>query len=394
MDTASRRVTRRQARESRRMTHRQRGGSAIIDPIPFKPANVSNGFKTLFEGQLPDDLQFLVSSTTPPADDEKAKHYFTIIQQQDVITRALLRVIYTTAGLPVDNPEPDTIISQWQTEIQSRPDKMNAILSLLTYVRNLFLLKIGDTAATGITGISSNTRPKLDDLLFTETSGRLSGAPLAGEILELMLYPRRLENIFVTSVAMIIQNLLTDDSALRTVTTAPDSSTKTRLIELLATQYAAYINSVSFTTTNRETRDSFSAMSKKPTIVEMISFFKEFLTEINTTPDSRLTPSITPGKLAGIIYKQCKSSGIANITDRILEMTTAAPPGRPARTVADDRDKYGLPDAIYDTVDLGNKVTFGGIYTAIGKDAEKLHFLLHLLYTLEHPETEAATSTT
>lgn len=422
MDGGSRqrRLTRRQARESRRQTRRfqwEQAGGANIVPYMELPAAIDGETldpATELKKQLPETLRFITekpvitvglpSTASSPAN--AAVQYFTILQHQDVITRAVLRTIYVLLGLPADVSDEKQIIRAWIEQVKGKPVKQNQIKDIIRAVRNLFVLIPEDTGplaspTSGATGgtvksrPTPQTRPKLDDFLFADTTSRgTKEQRLENEILELMLYPKRMENIFVESVAQIINTLLVDDSALVPIRTIADDNTKKSFIKLLAFQYTAYVNSLAYSTTNRKLRDTFSAMSAMLSEDTLITFFDEFLTTILTEgPDPRISADTTNGVLTGIIFRECKN-GRENISDKILrKLSDVSKLSRPVRipdtTVS---QLYGFPDPAFTVPPLIEGVTFGSLLRALSvsqTSAETLHFLIHLLYTLEHSTATA-----
>jgi hypothetical protein len=348
-----------------------------------------------------EELKFILPSVDAATIDDatKAKHYYTIIRRQDDILQAVLKTIYKMVGVTSDPPVADEIISKWGT-IKDIETKKAEIYDLVKFARDMIILNKKDktlvTISSGNPLATGKTRPKLDDFIFTKTSER---AKSGMDILEVMLYPKRLTNIFVECVANIIQELSsTPENALKSITDASPELRDT-LIALLSLQYAAYIRSVSNIETNNNERDFISTMSNKPEAADIYTgFFRDFISVVTTRESPTINSRITAGALAGIIFKQYKEGGAVALTRRVL--TTIKTTGSVTRSTLEGTNTlFGLPDEQYTTHPLIEDITFGDIINricnpALADSAEKLHFLLHLLYKLEHttaPETAPPT---
>lgn len=402
MDGGSRTTRKLRYRDARRLTRRQqRGGSAIIVPMEL-PAEDPRIVMLREILSTDEELKFILPSVGAATIDDatKAKHYYTIIRRQDDILQAVLKTIYKMVGVTSNPPVADEIISKWGT-IKDTETKKEEIYDLVKFARNMIILNKNDktlvTISSGNPLATGKTRPKLDDFIFTKTSER---AKSGMDILEVMLYPKRLTNIFVECVASIIQELSsTPENALKSITNASPELRDT-LIALLALQYAAYIRSVSNIETNNNERDFISTMSNKPEAADIYTgFFRDFISVVTTRESPTINSRITAGALAGIIFKQYKEGGAVALTSRVL--TTIKTTGIVTRSTLEGTNTlFGLPDEQYTTHPLIEDITFGDIINricnpALADSGEKLHFLLHLLYKLEHstaPETVPPTT--
>jgi hypothetical protein len=196
-------------------------------------------------------------------------------------------------------------------------------------------------------------------------------------------------------MARIIQELSGENPrALTTLKSAPPA-TQDSLTTMLATQYISYVKSTAFTVTNRELRDFFSAMSTKPGSEKVLTeFFIEFIKEALSDEMPAITRDIKPSQIAGLVMKHYKSGPKEDLTVRTLR--TIKTSGVPGRTlISGENTLFGLPDEKFCVPPVIEDISFGDIINKICNpglqaDAEKLHFLLHLLYTLEHLESAPA----
>jgi hypothetical protein len=350
--------------ERRRITHSRRtrspqrqqqqvGGAAFLD--------LSDQTKDLLRPVLSGTpLVFLVdpSNTLSPA-----QKYYTIIQRQDELTSAILKAIHNDLGLS-ENSSPAEI----STALNSKTDAVITVyIDSIRSVRNLIYLKIDPTA----TGAAAN-RAKLDDILSVNMS---TVTMKKQKLLELLLYPARMTNLFVTAVARLILSLRTDSTAIKEASTP-------ELIGLLAKQYASYVQALSYTETAKELRDYGAAFSLKPAALSVVeTFFNEFIQTPATPTAAFKTRSL--GYLAALIYHDptlgwAKAPGSSPLlppapSTRITATAAAAAPV--------PRNEYGLPDAATDNDDLGDGFTFGKFLSWM--TPEQMHFAIHLRYAIE-----------
>jgi hypothetical protein len=349
------------SRRTRSPRHRQVGGAAFLE--------LSDQTKDLLRPVLSGtSLDFLVD---PSNNLSPAQKYYTVIQRQDELTSSVLKAIRIDLGLSENSLAADISVA-----LNGKSDDViTAYVNSIRSVRNLIYLKIN------ITSEARTNLAKLDDILTTVTDPRQ-------KLLELLLYPTRMTNLFVTAVARLILALRADQGAITEASTP-------NLITLLVKQYTSYVQALAYTETAKELRDYGAAFSLKPAEKKIIeTFFSEF---ILTAAATYVSPTAAfkkrnLGYLAALIYHDhtlgwAKKRGSSPLLPSAPLLRRSRTSGAAAPV---ERDEYGLPDAATDDDDLGDRFTFGNFLSWM--TPEQMHFAIHLRYVIERERQLLATS--
>jgi hypothetical protein len=216
-----RRKTRRQARESRRITHRQRGG-AKWPSITESPTS-GTFIATLKE------RGFKIETGVPPNRDTLLT-YFDYQSRQDDIFDAVYSTLITylkSKSIEFNEDDPATVIKKYK-EINDEKEAFALILNNAELLIN-FSVDVEENKELGKT--------KLQELK--------AGVPLP----LLILYPNRLKNMLMLALANIFVSLTKPENSIL----LDDDNAR----PLIAAQYEGYAQSLSYTLTAKPLSDGF-----------------------------------------------------------------------------------------------------------------------------------------
>jgi hypothetical protein len=225
-DTSGHRRTRRQARESRRMTHKrqwkQSGGADWPKDLPAEliDALSAKGFTSL--------IRLKAGMTTPPTDNQIMEDYIKCLERQDEIFEVVIGLIRQKvsdaigSGLDLNNPE---VIAANIVAINAQKGTVqpyiDAAESLITFVVDKIV-----TDETKLQEIRSDKTP----------------------LSLLLLFPAKLRNLLIEALANIFVVFKDNKKALLLSPLTKD---------ILAAQYEGYAQSLAYTLTARPLRDGF-----------------------------------------------------------------------------------------------------------------------------------------
>lgn len=232
------RITRRAKQRARRHTHKhnQRGGAAWAPVFASEEDVRFKDWKAEIDGNeelkaLFPSLQLLDrnKATTDEEKQERLLTYFNCMAHQDKLFRAALNIIRkkVAASLNVDSITHDIILEKADAIDAQKP-------ALMEYFRDVERM-------VSFTEDKDGAKPKMRQM-YTDNNSTLS---------TLLLFPSRVDNIFIMALSEIICNLIEESTILRT------ASNKS-IIKVLATQYDSYVQALAHTLTAFPLRDGFN----------------------------------------------------------------------------------------------------------------------------------------
>jgi hypothetical protein len=419
-------MTRRAKQRARRHTHKhnQRGGAAWAK---FGDTRYGDWMKEL---KSTDELRSLFSglidvNRTDNEDSSKKEQinvYLNCLAHQDKLFRTALKIIYKKLGITNVNDSKEII-----AKAKGLDEGKKSMLEYIKDVENLVYFKRKAT-------------PPHNKISQMEAEG-------VSSITTMILFPMRLENIFIRGLSEIIVNIISDDSIIRT---ASNSSIKL----ILAVQYHSYVQSLAYTLTTYPLRDGYYLAQNVGNVESEISIKREAgacsapstrrsdriaaVAAATTSAESeegdaactpikgkvletfwykfvdRVSQLIETTTTEEVLFKNVSATGddcTNRITDYTWEELTAHMllyaklKGKDMNILTKllsvctqpttlDRARSQTPDATYDNVHIGDTgVTFSQLMSNVKID--QLEFLLHLEVAIKEAlarrETEAAT---
>lgn len=378
---------------------KQKGG--FIEPFVFEQrggadmkavASENNDRKSYWQDVLEEDAElrvFLDDYGVPPTtEEEKAtrlENYLTILSRQDdLFTYALeamalhlSRLIYAEKNGAVVNIKLGDYESMkgYASFINSKKDIMMSYIEDVEKLLN-FQVEGGDTKIN-----------------------QIKQEPLT----TLLLFPWRVNNVFVQSLAKILVGLKRNDETLTDIRAEADVGVVTRsqkddLHDLLASQWESFAMSQAYSLTAKELRDGFfmnqGVQDFKDTL-QTETFWKSLAEKIGTIPAipacKDLKGSTTYVDIVSGLYGLYKNG---NLTPKSI-LTLYSGCAIDTTLVSGLADTYLPNRALWDTAIMTNGATLSKLLSFM--DDTTLQFMLHLAYTiqtLENPtkQTDAANS--
>ena len=342
---------------SLRVTQKRQRGGVRLDKWPDVGERTDEWKSALAQSVVAKDLETLFM----PKDENKPEHlelWFRVLERQDDLFDVALEIMSKSVG--VDDIQ--KIIATGPDKIEAQREKLVAYLIDVEKMVNFN----HDTGKTGITKLNQISDNKSEPLL------------------SLFLFPNRVHNMFIESLANIFV-ALKNDSQMLTHIKNPFLAT------VVAAQYKSYVLSNSMTTTGMIQRDGYyldyPCTKLKNDFVANISdtFYVSMLTEIALGLDKSYNDlfSNTEGckyyiddwdwpKIAAHIFLAYKAGGLTDILKRFNTECSPQPTKRPQL-----QTKY-YPHEYTDIVVRG--VQFGTLLSNMSY--MKLEFILQLSYKI------------
>ena len=359
------RTTRRNRHIGRRHTKKQRGGAPfyIIPSDRIADWRAAIGDKGLTESlqTLLEDRERLVGR-----DEEVMNHYINILERQDDLFAAALDIIRTKLKITTED---DIITRAGVIDVESRRQEF---MPYLDDVENLINFVVDETVDP------EHGATKLQHIRSTDE-------PLS----TLLLFPSRLQNVFIQSLARICVELLKDNSILTKLTT--ENAQK-----ILAEQYKAYAHSTAYQLTARDLRDGFFLNQGVNDFREEVeTFWPAFVSELAKLPEdkeslfrqatgcSHSLKEVSWGYITAHVYGLAKHGSIDEL---LLLFSENCNTEEPLTNV----ERTYIPSSKYDTVKIRGGPTFGALMSNM--DDTTLQFILQLSYTIKKMQAEEQTS--
>jgi hypothetical protein len=359
------RTTRRNRHAGRRHTKKQRGGA----PFYTIPQNRMEDWRAAIGDKgLTESLQTLFENreSLVGREQEVMNHYINILERQDDLFAAALDIIRKKLTITTED---DIIVRADAIDVARRREEF---MPYLDDVENLLNFVVDET----IDRILGAT--KLQQIRSTDE-------PLS----TLLLFPARLQNIFVQALARICVELLKDDSILSKLTT---ENAKT----ILAEQYKAYTHSTAYQLTARDLRDGFFLNQGIQDFREaMNNFWTEFVSELVALPADenslfrqatgcpRSLKAVSWGYIAAHVYGLAKLGSLDELLSTFSEKCATDAP-------LSDAERTHIPNTKYDDILVRGGPTFGALMSNM--DDTTLQFILQLSYTIKKIQAEEQTS--
>lgn len=297
---------------------------------------------------------------------ETMEDYFKLIEAQDEVFDAAAALIAVKSGLPSPYSADD---------IAPRADAIDAQrAAMMEYIKDVEKLLVFTPDAV----VSA-------DLGATKLQ-KIYGDP-AETLTTLLLFPKRLNNMFVDSVANLLITLKQDDSVVR------QSAMNAAMLHAAVIQYNTYVVGTTLLNTSLVPRDGFFLNQGEDEFradIETERFWETLLTEINRVKDFTVEQvfvmkeegcvrDIREASWAVItahIFLAYKLDAIGNILALFTEpcATTALPVG--------DRRPH-MPNPVYDAAPVRG-TTYGTLLSLM--EDTQLQYILHLTYVIKKNE--------
>lgn len=237
------RITRR-AKHTQRHTHKQRGGAAWSTFGPRYDDWVEEIGNDAELSKLVSTLS--LSNRNEGTDDDSKKNnlrtYLNCLAHQDKLFRIALKIIYKKLGVTNVNDTKEIIAKAGtlDTTKEAMIEYIKDVEKLVTFERKgRFHNKISQMEAEGLTSIAT-----------------------------ILLFPMRVENMFIRGISEIIVNVMKDSTI---ITDATNPSIKL----ILAVQYHSYIQSLAYTLTTYPLRDGYHIVQPVGNVESEISIKRE-----------------------------------------------------------------------------------------------------------------------
>lgn len=356
-------ITRRNRHVGRRHTKKQRGGAIFY----IIPSNRLNDWRSsLADKGLSESLQTLFENREQLSGREQdvMNHYINILEHQDDLFITAVDIIRKKLNIS----STDDIIAR-AAEIDKR--------------RSDFMPYIDDVESLINFVVDSDVDPTLGATKLQEI--RSSTESLS----TLLLFPARLQNIFIQSLARICVGLLKDSSILTKLNSVNAQ-------QILAEQYKAYTHSTAYQLTAHDLRDGFFLNQGIKDFTESVKdFWATFVEELvklptekdslfhHTTTCPRSLKSVSWGYIAANVYGLAKLGSL----DELLIMFSES--CRTDTPITDSERKH-IPNVKYDSVVIRSGPTFGALMSNM--DDTTLQFILQLSHTITKIQAEAQPS--
>ena len=360
------RTSRRKNHVGRRQTKKQRGGAPFYT-IPV--ARIEDWRSAISDRKLFDSLSTLFENreTMVGREEEIMNHYINILERQDDLFAAAMDIIRKKLGVA----STDDIIAR-AVEIDGRRAEF---MPYIDDVENLINFTI-DGAIDRRLGAT-----KLQQIRSESES-----------LSTLLLFPARLQNVFIQSLAQICVGLLKDADIL-TKLTSPNAQ------QILAEQYKAYTHSTAYQMTARDLRDGFFLNQGVADFKGNVSqFWKEFVAELVKIRDIAnigevfTQPGVCPHNLHTVSWGYIAANvyGLAKLGNVEGLLQLFADPCLTTEPLPEDAGRTHIPNAKYDAAVIRGGPTFAALMSNM--DDTTLQFLLQLSYTIQKLQAEEPTS--
>ena len=230
--------------QKQRHTHKQRGGAAW--------STFGDRYEDWVEEiEKDEELRKLVSTLSLANRNEESdnnskknilKSYINCLAHQDKLFRTALKIIYKKLGISNVNDTKEIIAKAGtlDTSKETMIEYIKDVEKLVTFERKgRFHNKISQMEAEGLTSIAT-----------------------------ILLFPMRLENMFIRGMSEIIVNIMKDSTI---ITDANNPSIKL----ILAVQYHSYVQSLAYTLTTYPLRDGYHLIQNVGNVESEISIKRE-----------------------------------------------------------------------------------------------------------------------
>jgi hypothetical protein len=370
------RTSQKQRQHSQRHTYKQRGGAPWYQIPASRAAEWAEPLRQIGISAIP--------NTDRDIPTKRMDEYFMALEKQDELFDIAIKLIAAKLGLPAKYSASDIA----RIPDIDAPAKRTEMLAYVDDVEQLVNLAI------------DRDETDTDNLTKLQEIRSAGDEPLS----TLLLFPKRLNNVFVQSLANILIVLKADQSILR------DAALNPTMTYAAAVQYDANVRGNAYFQTSRNLRDGFymsqgkSEFNKEIALVAPVvgrvatrsdtappNFWVMLLQElaaVNTLTEADIFKVNSVGCLFDIIYatwaKITAHVFLAykfNKIDNILQFfkdtcTTTDPP-------ADDPERPHIPNKAFDKVDIRG-TTFEKLLSNMGDTT--LQYILHLAYTIRKNE--------
>jgi hypothetical protein len=359
------RTTRRNRHVGRRHTKKQRGGAPFYT-IP--QSRMEDWRAAIGDKDLTESLQTLFENREALAgrEEEVMNHYVNILERQDDLFAAALDIIRKKLAITTTD---DIITRADAIDVVRRREEF---MPYLDDVENLINFVVDETIDRDLGATKLQQIRSTDEPLST-----------------LLLFPARLQNVFIQSLARICVELLKDGSILAKLT-SPGAQT------ILAEQYKAYTHSTAYQLSARDLRDGFFLNQGVSDFKgEVNKFWSDFISELVKLPadkDSlfrqaagcpRSLKAVSWGYIAAHVYGLAKLGSLDELLSMFSEKCATDAP-------LSDAERTHIPNTKYDAIVVREGPTFGALMSNL--DDTTLQFILQLSYTIKKIRAEAQTS--
>lgn len=359
------RTTRRNRHIGRRHTKKQKGGAPFYT-IP--QARIEDWRKAISDKGLTESLETLFEDRERLVgrDIDVMNHYVNILERQDDLFASALDIIRNKLNIT----STDDIIAR--TDVIDAESRRTEFMPYLDDVETLINFIVDETVDP------EHGATKLQQIRSTDE-------PLS----TLLLFPARLQNVFIQSLARICVELLKDDSILAKLTSLGAQT-------ILAEQYKAYTHSTAYQLTARDLRDGFFLnQGVNDFKAEVDKFWRDFVSELIKLPEDkdslfrqsvgcpRSLKAVSWGYIAAHIYGLAKLGTLDELLSIFSENCATDMP-------LSDAERTYIPNSKYDTTVVRGGPTFGALMSNM--DDTTLQFILQLSYTIKKIQAEEQTS--
>ena len=336
---------------------KQRGGAAWY--------LIPEARKADWDSVLPAELAFVT------ADTRTMEQHFQILEHQDTLFGLALSIIASKVGLSKGYSVQDIVNAAAAINAQR-----DAMMEYIKDVEQLVNFKIET---------STDAKSKLEQIR-EDSDESLSS---------LLLFPDRLKNVFIQSLASILIVLKQDDTVLNQST--PDT------IDITNAQYISHVYGSAYVQTAFKPRDGFFIAETSQGFAKELEepegrppFFKELITEIN-----KLNKTVTVGNAGDKIFQVRESDCLRNIEEShwgvitahvflaykygyhtdILQFFRDTCPI--SKTLDSDNARPYIPDGTNDETEVRG-TTYKKIRSWMGD--ETLQYILHLCHVIQREE--------
>jgi len=347
---------------------KQRGGAAWYIIPEARKADWNTVLPTL----LPIDLAFVT------ADTRTMEQHFQILEHQDELFGLALSIIASKVGLSTEYTVQDIVDAAAAINAQR-----GAMMEYIKDVEQLVNFKIETSSAVIYKNQLNLTKLKQ---IREDSDETLSS---------LLLFPDRLKNVFVQSLASILIVLKRDDTVLKQST--PDT------IDITNSQYIAHVYGSAYVQTGFKPRDGFFIAEMTKDFAKELEepsgrppFFKELIQAINT-----LNKTITVDNAGDKIFQVRESGCLRNIEQSewgvitahvflaykygyhkdILQFFRDTCPI--SKTLDSDKTRRYIPEGTNDETEVRG-TTYKKIRSWMGD--ETLQYILHLCHVIQREE--------
>lgn len=354
------RTTRRIRHVGRRHTKKQKGGA----PFYRIPAERIEAWRSaISDSKLFDSMSSLFEDRESMTGRETdiLNHHINILERQDELFSAAMDIIREKLNIV----STDDIIAR-AAEIDGRREEL---IVYIDDVESLINFSIDGTidrelGATKLQQIRSE----------------------AESLSTLLLFPTRLQNIFIQSLAQICYGLLKDDAILTKIE-SPNAQ------KILAEQYKAYTHSTAYQLTSRDLRDGFFLNQGVEEFKKNIDiFWTDFVAELvkvhsfTNVGEVFSTEEECPQNLHAVSWGYIAANvyGLAKLgnLEALLQLFTEPCPTTEPLTA----ERPHIPDAKYDNIKIRGGPTFAALMSNM--DDSTLQFILQLSYTIQKLRAE------